>query len=43
MTLSEIITKIVLFFAIFYGGVAISSYLGKKFREKRASKKRSED
>ncbi len=34
MTLTEIIVKVFLFFAVFYGGIVISSFLGKKIRER---------
>ena len=34
MTLTEIIVKVFLFFGVFYGGIVIASFLGKKIREK---------
>jgi len=34
MTLMDIIIKILLFFSVFYGAIAISSFVGKKIREK---------
>ena len=38
MTLTDIIIKILLFFGVFYGGIFIASFVGKKIREKNASK-----
>lgn len=41
MTLMEIIIKILLFFAVFYGAIAISAFVGRKIRgkEEKDSKK----
>ena len=34
MTLTDIIVKVLLFFGVFYGGIFIASFVGKKIREK---------
>jgi len=34
MTLMEIIIKILLFFSIFYGAIALTTFFAKKIREK---------
>jgi hypothetical protein len=41
MTLTEIIVKVFLFFAVFYGGIIISSFIGKKIREKNDLEKKN--
>jgi len=38
MTLGEIIIKVFLFFTVFYGGIVIASFLGKKISEKDSTK-----
>lgn len=38
MTLMDIIYKIALFFAIFYGAIGITSLISKKIREKQTTK-----
>jgi len=40
MTLMDIIIKILLFFSVFYGAIAISAFVGKKIREKQEETKR---
>lgn len=39
MTIMDIIFKILLFFAVFYGAIAISAFIGKKIRNKTSKKK----
>ena len=39
MTIMDIIIKILLFFAVFYGAIAISAVVGKKIREKKEETK----
>ena len=41
MTLTEIIVKVFLFFGVFYGGIIISSFIGKKIREKNDLEKKN--
>lgn len=41
MTLTEIIVKVLLFFTVFYGGIIISSFIGKKIREKNDLEKKN--
>ena len=43
MTLMDIIIKILLFFSVFYGAIAISAFLGKKIREKQEDKKETKE
>ena len=43
MTLMDIIVKILLFFSVFYGAIAISSFVGKKIREKQEDKKETKE
>ena len=38
----DIIIKILLFFAVFYGAIAISAFVGKKIREKQEEDKKKE-
>jgi len=35
MTIMDIIIKILLFFAVFYGAIAITSFISKKIRKKK--------
>jgi len=38
MSLIDIIIKILLFFGVFYGAIAISAFVGKKIKEKNEKK-----
>lgn len=38
MSISEVMIKIALFFAIFYGAIGISSFISKKIIERREDK-----
>jgi hypothetical protein len=40
MSLTDIIIKVLLFFAVFYGAIFISSFVGKKFRERDNTEKK---
>ena len=42
MSLMDIIIKILLFFGVFYGAIAITSFVSKKIREKKRLKKDKE-
>ena len=41
MTITDIIIKILLFFGVFYGAIFISSFVGKKIRERNELKENS--
>ena len=41
MTITDIIIKILLFFAVFYGAIFISAFVGKKIRERKELKENS--
>jgi hypothetical protein len=43
MTIMDIIIKILLFFAVFYGAIAISAFVGKKIREKQEDEKEKKE